>query len=105
MSDDPQPPSWLLAKLDQRVARIEEAAGAGINAFSKAGHEPVVMTPLTEPDDFGVSMDAWERTCDNCGVHTPEGQEFYTGNAPRKLKGGQLIILTFGMCAKCKGLP
>lgn len=104
MNDEQRPPSWLIAKIDQRVARIEEAAGEGINAFSLGGLEPLVVTPLTEPQDWGLTMDEWERSCDNCGVVTPEGREFYTGNMIRKLKHGQLISITFGTCRACRDL-
>ncbi|NUS02037.1 MAG: hypothetical protein HOV97_05680 [Nonomuraea sp.] len=98
-------PMWLVAKVDQRIAHVEAEAGEGIDAFAKEGGvNPLVMMTLTEPQDQDLSIDDWERSCDNCGVVTPKGTAFYTGQTARKLKHGQIVILTFGMCGACKDL-
>ena len=99
-------PTWLVAKVDQRVQHIEHKAGEGIDAFARdGGSNPLVMTTLTEPEELKVSMDKWERTCDNCGSYTPHGEAFFTGTTARKLRHGQYVVITFGMCSACKELP
>lgn len=110
MSDD-RAPGWLVNKIDQRLAKLENEAGFVIDA---SGAE-VIMTPLSEPDEFGITdLDQWERSCDRCGVYTPEqteqdvaehGAKFFTGNLTHELKSGQKVIITFGCCKACRNLP
>lgn len=104
-------PAWLTSKLDQRLAKLEDQAGS---AISSSGAE-VIMTPLSEPQDFGITdFDIWERSCDFCGGYSPpqteeevaeHGADFFTGNYTHELKSGQKVIITFGVCKACRDLP
>lgn len=86
-------PAWLMAAIDQRIAKVDEALGSNIP-------EAIVMTMLTEPE--GDNSERWERTCDNCGTFVPEGTEFFTGTVSGKLRTGMPIVITFGSCRACK---
>jgi hypothetical protein len=94
-------PSWLLAKIDQRVAMFADKVPADV--VTSYG---VVLTPLTEPDDGATREEVlrWDRTCDNCGAFVPRGRTFYTGHAGRMLHGVQVVI-TYGACPGCMQLP
>lgn len=100
-------PAALAAKIDQRVALMEDKAAEGIAEFA-AGAEGrgIAVTPLTEPEDWGVTYDRWERTCDVCGSFTPYGDEsFISGTSPRSLKSGIQLLVMWGLCKRCQGLP
>jgi len=93
-------PAWLAAKVDQRLALMEEHMG---DVSKLPTH--FVMTPLTEPEENASKeeFDHWERTCDNCGVYCPWPTDFYTGTTVR-MRGETQVIFTFGVCATCKKL-
>lgn len=119
------PPIWLTAKVDQRLALMEEAIGdvveesiqlfhrltgfkpaAEVDMIKQMMHGNVMMTPLTEPDEGSSPEEIarWERTCDNCGAFVPDGELFYTGQLVREFHGEQ-VILIFGVCPVCKEAP
>lgn len=90
-------PSWLKAKIDQRLALLKDAiqlqqlAGIGI-----------VMTSLTEPPEDASEEEykAWDESCDNCG----KVGGIYTGHATIDV-GLVQVVITFGSCPECKDLP
>lgn len=90
-------PGWLSAKVDQRLALMQEQMG-DIN-MADLGN-PFVLTPLTEPP-IGASQrarDMWERTCDNCDKFCPG--RFFTGMTQRKAFGVQVTFM-YGACPAC----
>lgn len=88
-------PAWLVAKVDQRLALMDEFLRQ-----LEFNHE-LIMTPLDEPPEGAseAQFRKWDRTCDNCGRYC-KGR-FYTGNVVRELHGKQVVI-TFGVCPRCK---
>lgn len=95
-------PGWLTAAADQRLALMQETVPPEVLAEDA----PIVMAMLTEPSDDldRQERERWERTCDNCGAYTPEGQVFYTGHVTRYLFGAPVMI-TYGACFRCSGKP
>src|SRR4051812_4755289 len=93
-------PMWLKAKIDQRLALMEEHMGNAADVPAQ-----VVLTPLTEPAEHAskAERDRWERTCDNCGTYCPAEKPFYTGHVVR-MRGEVQVIFMFGVCAPCKAL-
>src|SRR5215470_3360685 len=102
MSGGTVEPTWLAAKIDQRLALMKEKGALDIARESGTNF---VMTPLTEPDEGAskAEFEAWDRTCDNCGAYCPYPTDFYTGNSVRH-EGVVQIVFTFGVCATCKEL-
>lgn len=100
MSDLRPEPTWLVSKIDQRLALMEEHMGNAADVPAQ-----VVMTPLTEPGEDATKEDfeRWERTCDNCGRYCPPDSEFYTGHSVR-MRGEVQVIFMFGVCPDCKEL-
>ena len=120
-----KPPAWLTAKVDQRLALMEEAIGdvvdesvemfhaltgfkpsADVDMIAKMMQGNIMMTPLSEPDE-GSSVEEirrWERSCDNCETFVPDGELFFTGQLVREFHGQQ-VILVFGVCPACKDAP
>jgi hypothetical protein len=92
-------PAWLTAKVDQRLALMEEMAG---ELPSLANDKTLIMTPLTEPREGATQaeFEIWNRTCDNCGKDCT-GLDFYTGHMVRLWKGAKLMF-TFGVCTECR---
>lgn len=92
-------PSWITQKVDQHIARVRDTLG-GQTEYG------VVLTTLTEPpeDADQATIDRWERSCDNCGAHCPDGTPFYTVQVSEMVDGTQMIV-AFGACETCKDLP
>lgn len=92
-----QPP-WLLAKIDQLVARMKES-GASKEYFDTIGIE-VVLVMLTEPPEGATDDEVarWEASCDNCGRWSP--RDLMSGSATRHAFGRRLLI-GFGVCPVC----
>lgn len=89
-------PAWLSAKVDQRLALIDQHA-----APAALAHQfPLILTPLAEPDEHATAADRakWERTCDCCSKHCPWPVKFYTGHVQRELPSGVLVVMTYGVC-------
>lgn len=94
-------PTWLTAKIDQHMARLDAS-----NFNPKDAQGAIVTMLLTEPPDGAdkAQIDRWERSCDNCGTYCEPGSSFYTGHTFRDWHGIQVII-NFGTCPTCKDLP
>lgn len=90
-------PSWLLAKIDQRMAQIQPTVELG----ALMNNEVVVMTTLTEAPKGGTEteMEYWDHSCDCCGTYTLDG--LYSGRCNRLL-GSVQIFITFVVCEVCK---
>lgn len=90
-------PAWFISRVDQRVALVQDVVGG------KWPFPTVVLTPLTEPPESATQEQRlrWERTCDNCGTHCPQGTAFYTGHVSRELPDKRQVIITFGVCKSC----
>lgn len=89
-------PAWLAAKVDQRMALVNEHVKIPANAGV-----PLVVTPLTEvPDDAPARLrKQWDRTCDACGKYCPYPREdFYTGHVQRRADAGVLVVIFYGVC-------
>ena len=91
-------PPWLAAKIDQRMALLEQAVG------NKTLDVSLVMTPLTEPREGASDAEhqRWDRSCDNCGRYCPPAADFYTGHVVRFLSNGTRVYISFGVCINCK---
>ena len=101
-------PTWLMAKVDQRVALMVEKGA--LDTAREAG-STFIFSFLDEGDHEMTKEELarWERTCDNCGRYipedAPEGPDgFYTGHLARTVEGIQ-IMLAFGVCGTCKEAP
>ena len=92
-------PAWLVAKVDQRLALMQQATG-GPGLF-ELDDKTVVLLTLTEPGPGATPADfeRWDKTCDNCGHYCPSS--LYTGHVTREWGKIQAII-TFGVCPSCK---
>lgn len=90
-------PSWLTAKVDQRLALMED------HIPMESVGDALIVSMLTEPPPNATpeQMEVWERSCDNCGKHCPG--DFYTGHVSRTLHG-KPVRITFGVCPSCKDL-
>jgi hypothetical protein len=91
-----QLPAWLDAKVDQRLAMVDQA----MPVVGLAGPS-LIVTPLAEPPEGATrrDYDRWERTCDCCGKYCPYPKEnFYTGHVQRTSKAGLPVIISFGIC-------
>lgn len=93
-------PVWLTARLDQRLAMIEDK----VFDIARAHGIHIIMTPLSEEPPGCSEKEAkrWNRTCDNCKVYVPDGPGFYTGQAEAR-KHKFLVLIPFGCCAACAG--
>lgn len=94
-------PAWLLAAVDQHLARIKGTVGTNLDRLTEV--MPIITTPLTEPAP-GASkeeMERWERVCDNCGTYVEEGVIFFTGSVQRTI-GKMPVLIFFGCCRTCK---
>lgn len=93
-------PAWVIAKVDQRLALMDEVLGPAVAGLDEYA---AVMTPLTEPGENATpaEMLRWERACDNCDRYCRD--EFYTGHYRVEHKGTK-VIFTFGSCPACKDL-
>lgn len=98
-------PTWLIEKVDKRVALILEKGGI---AMTKEAGSDFMFTFLDEGDHEMSSeeFERWERTCDRCGrfipPDAPDGPDgFYTGHIAREFEGVQ-IVLAFGICGTCR---
>lgn len=91
-------PTWLIAKVDQRLALMEQALK------DEPEQAQLIMSPLTEPRPGATRVEylRWDRSCDGCGKYCPNSDDFYTGHLIRNLRNGQPVYLTFGVCADCK---
>lgn len=90
-------PAWLTAKIDQRVALVEQELARGRHSSAN-----VVFVMLTEPpDDSEQEAARWERTCDNCGKDCTDS-DFYTGHVIRELRDGRKVFIGFGVCPNHK---
>jgi len=94
-------PAWLTAKIDQRIAMMKDVLGPAVEGFADYN---VVMTPLTEPPEGAseVAVAMWDGSCDNCGRFCPT--LLWTGKSEREVAGVRVVI-TFGACPQCSGLP
>lgn len=93
------PPVWLGAKVDQRLALMDEA-------IPDRPKDAIIAMFLAEPDPSATKeeSDRWDRSCDNCGTYCPEGEAFYTGTL-RLNHRNQRVIVTLGVCSACRDLP
>ena len=100
------PPSWLTAKVDQRLALMVTTISAFGDPTPALDKYTIMMTLLTEPPEGSTPGDIakWERTCDNCGRYCSDDEAFFTGTTVRERWGTQ-ILFTFGSCSKCKESP
>lgn len=94
-------PTWLMAALDQRLAKLEDCLPSevvGLLGFD------VVTLHLTEFEEGATDDDIkkWDETCDNCGKHVP-GQ-LYSGRA-EYVRNGTPVIIFFGCCVTCREAP
>ncbi len=96
-----QEPSWLTAKVDQRVQLLGDVVPLKVHVIPG-----LIMLTLSEPpeDASQAEADRWERTCDNCGTYCPDETLFYTGVCQRE-KDGKQVLVAFGSCPRCKDLP
>jgi hypothetical protein len=94
-------PAWLTAKVDQRLALVEESIGNADLATTS-----IVMTPLLEPHPTAPALTwaRWDRTCDSCLVYCPDTEAFYTGHVVRALRNGTQVCITFGVCEICRSI-
>jgi hypothetical protein len=90
-------PIWLDAKVDQRLAQMQEAMPIPVMAAATGAH--VIMVTLTEPDEDATpeQIQQWNLTCDNCGKVDPV---LHTGHMERRVDG-VLVVITMGACASC----
>lgn len=99
-------PSWLSAKIDQRLAHLDEHGAIDIAIESKI--EPIIMMFLTEPGEGlkpgSPEFERWERACDNCDAYVEIGDKLMSGQSTRTIRG-QVIIVTFACCPTCVELP
>jgi hypothetical protein len=88
-------PAWLVAAVDQRLALLMEK----LDGTMPEGVQ-VLMTPLTEPEEFATKLDMefWDKSCDHCRKHCPGF--LLTGNVVREAFGLPVNI-TFGACRAC----
>lgn len=96
-------PIWLTAKLDQRVAQLEQSIGKKYANLADSDLDievDSIMLLLTDPpfncDPRDITR--WERTCDACGKYCHDREPFYTGHVHRTLRSGVPLILTLGVC-------
>jgi hypothetical protein len=97
-------PAWLIAKIDQRLALLDETKlpqSLQSDVWNQAAVTAIVMA-LEEPDEDATPEQraAWERQCDNCGTDCST-TDFYTGHI-QKVKGTVTVLITFGVCPTCK---
>ncbi len=93
-------PSWLSAKVDQRIAFVDQQGG--FDAAIEAG--AVLAVFLSEPEDNAgpLEITRWEHTCDGCGKYLPN--DLHGGRATRTYRG-VIVEITFGCCKACSELP
>jgi hypothetical protein len=91
-------PAWLTAKVDQRMALVDQYVTPATLMLS--GQLPLIVTPLAELDEHATeeARAQWERTCDCCGKHCPDPEKFFTGQVQRTTHGGVLVVMFFGVC-------
>lgn len=96
-------PDWLVPKIDQRMEWLVETGGIKV---AKDGGAPFIFTFVDEGKSEMTlrERERWERTCDNCGVYTPDDGEFYTGYISRIVDDIQ-VLMAFGVCSNCKNNP
>lgn len=99
---DRNTPAWLRARVDQLLARLNEATGGPAGTAALRGKANVLMLMLTEPPENATEaqLEAWERTCDSCGTVCLDSP-FWGGQHTESWHGIQVII-GFGICADCK---
>lgn len=93
------PPPWLVAMVDQRVALMKQSIGE--LGFRKIKRDMgVLLTPLTEPREGAtqVEMEEWNFTCDHCGKVDREG--LHAGHHVRYVYHVR-VELMFGVCSEC----
>lgn len=90
---------WMDAKIDQLLARMEEAATPeGVQLISETA--PVLVLFLTEPEtDTPEGLAHWELACDKCNQIRP----LHSGLTTRQWRGMQVMI-SFGFCTECRDL-
>lgn len=92
-----EPPAWLNAKIDQRLAAFDAIMGDLTVLLAKVTGAGIVVTGLTEPEP-GQDIKVWDETCDCCGTHVPG--ELHDGLVKREHRGLTWEIF-YGVCPSC----
>lgn len=99
MMDTDHVPTWLQAKVDQRMAQLKEQAG---DAFDNVDFT-VVMLSLTDPPEASgpAAVQAWETSCDCCHLPFPGEGGLLVGTMPQQFNTEVVVEITFGTCRDC----
>ena len=104
--EHPSPP-WLIAAVDQVVARMAHQLGVPVDSTdTPLAQYGLIMVPLKEPHEGATAKDfeRWERTCDNCGKVCID-EPFWSG-AYQRPAWGALLLIGYGACKDCiQGKP
>lgn len=96
------PPSWLMQKVDQRVAELKRL---GAFDMSKAIRADITMIYLVEPPEDPELIKISEFTCDNCGaIKIDDKQNFFGGTLVDEFYGLKIMV-GWGACRKCRFMP
>lgn len=92
-------PPWLMSLVDQRMALVEELAAATADQMGA----DIIWVTLTDPAP-GQTFEQWDRGCDNpgCSTEWSPGMEYHTIHLKRTTRGGRKVLITGGVCGRCK---
>lgn len=97
------PPAWLLAKADQRIAELDTDKFLTEILENKPpfADSIVIKAAISCPEDIDPETIAvWARTCDNCHKVCTLDMAYYPGAISIPHKGGH-VLLEYGVCGQC----